>query len=127
MLVSAIANVTHQDDFNDLIHFRFPPINMRGKSVAVRQIMLYAETGLFAPNYYTLATDLIDKSSANPLQELLAFGTGKRTSIIFHSPPMLYHYKSQGISLKDSVFKLHSVAPHTDCKITYVKVTLEII
>ena len=127
MLVHAVGEVTHHDQFNSTVTFTLPPINIRNAKISIRHIMLYSRQGKLPANYYMFCSNLVDKSSANPLQEMIAFGTDdNKSSIILHDPPTPFVYISQRASLNEAVFRLHSLASHQNAEINSIKVTFQI-
>ena len=134
MLVHLSGTVIHHDDFNHTVIFQqLPPVNISSATFSVRQVMLHCETGVFPVNYYMISSNMADRCSTNPRQEIFAFATRRASSIILHEPPTPYVYKSQLRDLRDAVFKIHSVAPHTrvnnkiTSEISTIKITLEIV
>lgn len=68
-------------------------------------------------NLVTLSTSIVDKSSANPNQEIYKFMRTKKGKIMFDKPTHPEKYKMQCFSLSESVFTLSIFEPVKNTKI----------
>ena len=68
-------------------------------------------------NLVTLGTSIVDKSSANPSQEIYKFVKTKKSKVLYDKPTHAERYKMQCFSLNESVFTLSLFHPVKSIKI----------
>ena len=68
-------------------------------------------------NLVTLSTSIVDKSSANPNQEIFKFVKTKKSKVLYDKPTHSERYKMQCFSLSESVFTLTLFQPVKSIKV----------
>ena len=74
----------------------------------------------------SIETTLIERSAANPRQEIVKFAHYQPVKNFLYTPTHLNHYKIQLTDLKTSVFKISHLEQHQTKKIKQISLKLQI-
>jgi len=134
MLVRIRGSAVKVDDWTYKLNFDLPVIYLDDSKeyhIATRMILLDCTfTDDFPTSqFWSLQSDIVDKSAINPKQEISSFYTkfenGSDYNLAYYEPNIVRKYKIQINSFHTSQFILTTLKPDPALEISFVEILLE--